>query len=110
MIVDFARELAKLILTDTENFGGLLSSNENTVQKALDKFDDLNIGILLPDQTGNAGKVIGTDGHNVSWVIGGVGGWSTGIDGGSAVSIFSEEMDGGSSISVYSGEINADGA
>jgi hypothetical protein len=35
-------------------------------------------GTVLPDQTGNSGKVLGTDGTNLSWVAGGGGGGGSG--------------------------------
>lgn len=34
---------------------------------------------VLPSQTGNNGKVLGTDGSNVSWVTGGGGGVSIAV-------------------------------
>lgn len=37
------------------------------------------INSLLPSQTGNGGKVIGTDGANISWVAGGSGSSTTGL-------------------------------
>jgi len=35
-------------------------------------------GTVLPNQTGNSGKVLGTDGSNLSWVTGGGGGGGSG--------------------------------
>jgi hypothetical protein len=37
------------------------------------------INALLPDQTGNAGKVLGTNGANTSWVTGGGGSGTTSV-------------------------------
>jgi hypothetical protein len=52
------------IILDTSNFNGVLSSSDTTVQNAMDTLDDLDV---LPDQTGNSGKYLTTDGTNTSW-------------------------------------------
>ena len=67
------------IVLDTSNFNGVLSSLDTTVQHAIDTLDDLDV---LPDQTGNDGKFLGTDGTTASWqeVVQGSGGGSVSTD------------------------------
>lgn len=52
------------IIVDTSAFNGVLSGSDTTVQAALNTLDDLDV---LPSQTGNAGKFLGTDGTNATW-------------------------------------------
>lgn len=52
------------ILTDTTNFNNLLSAADTTVQAALDKLDDLD---ALPDQAGNVGRYLTTNGTVATW-------------------------------------------
>jgi hypothetical protein len=67
------------IILDTSNFNGVLSSSDTTVQHAIDTLDDLDV---LPDQTGNYGKFLSTDGTTASWqnVVQGSGGGSVSTD------------------------------
>jgi hypothetical protein len=55
---------ASSIILDTSNFNNNLSGSNSTVQSALDTLDDLEV---LPDQTGNSGKILSTDGSDASW-------------------------------------------
>lgn len=67
------------IILDTSNFNGVLSASDTTVQHAIDTLDDLDV---LPDQTGNDGKFLGTDGTTASWqeVVQGSGSGSVSTD------------------------------
>ena len=67
------------IIVNTSTFNGVLSSSDTTVQSALETLDDLDV---LPDQTGNSGKFLGTDGTTASWqtVVQGSGGASVSTD------------------------------
>ena len=56
--------LASSVIVDTTNFNNNLSGSDSTVQLALDTLDDLEV---LPDQTGNSGKILSTDGSDASW-------------------------------------------
>jgi len=57
-------------------------------------------GTVLPSQTGNSGKVLGTDGANLSWVTGGGGGSGT---------VTSVAATGGTGISVSGSPITTSG-
>lgn len=50
---------------------GVLSVNGQTGEVSI------TANLLLPSQAGNSGKVLGTDGANASWVVGGSGGASS---------------------------------
>lgn len=52
------------VVVDTTNFNNNLSGSDSTVQSALETLDDLEV---LPDQTGNDGKFLTTDGSDASW-------------------------------------------
>ena len=52
------------ILTDTTNFNNLLSAADTTVQAALETLDDLD---ALPDQAGNNGRYLTTNGIVANW-------------------------------------------
>lgn len=67
------------IIVNTSTFNGVLSSSDTTVQAALNTLDDLDV---LPDQSGNSGKFLGTDGTVASWqeVVQGSGGGSIQTD------------------------------
>jgi len=55
---------ASLVIVNASTFNGVLSSSDTTVQSALETLDDLDV---LPDQSENNGKFLGTDGTTASW-------------------------------------------
>lgn len=55
---------ASVILTDTSNFNNILSAADTNVQAALETIDDLD---ALPDQAGNNGRFLTTNGSAASW-------------------------------------------
>ena len=73
--IDFDGSLVITLSTGQEiNVGEVVAPE---LQEKIKLVTSGGAGTVLPDQTGNSGKVLGTDGSTLSWVTGGGGGSGT---------------------------------
>jgi len=74
--IDFDGSLVITLSTGQEiNVGEVVAPE---LQEKIKLVTSGGAGTVLPSQTGNSGKVLGTDGTNLSWVAGGGGGGGSG--------------------------------
>ena len=74
--IDFDGSLVITLSTGQEiNVGEVVAPE---LQEKIKLVTSGGAGTVLPDQDGNSGKVLGTDGANLSWVAGGGGGGGSG--------------------------------
>lgn len=99
--IDFDGSLVITLSTGQEiNVGEVVAPE---LQEKIKLVTSGGAGTVLPDQTGNSGKVLGTDGTNLSWVAGGGGG------GGGSGTVTSVAATAGTGISVSGSPITTSG-